>query len=368
MYPLKETMREFMTTFSLCGYESLLADKVKAELQKYTDDVVQDKIGNVIATFPGSNPAAPRVMLFAHMDTLGFIVRCIDDDGYIRFDRLGGIPEKILPALEMTVGAEDGVSFYKGVVGNKAHHVTPPEEKYVVNKIPELYIDIGCKSGDEVRALGIQVGCPICYTPTFRELQNGRVSGTAIDDKAGVAALCQVASMLKGLPHEATIYVVGTCWEEFNLRGAMMAARTAKCDLAISLDCAQCGDTPDLHGKDNVTMDNGPVMVLYDFHGRGTLNGYIAHKNLRDHALACAKRRGINLQRTASIGTVTDACYLQFEGEGIGMLELAWPTRYTHTPIETSSLADIAQLAELTCEMAVSIDANFPLGRFEDRT
>ena len=127
-----------------------------------------DRLGNLIATLEGSK-GAPSVMLFTHMDQLGFVVRKIEASGLVRVERLGGVPEKALPSQAVLFCVGEGRDV-PGVIANKSHHATTPEEKYRVLPYPELYIDAGFESADAVRAAGIDVGTPIVYQPRVLEL------------------------------------------------------------------------------------------------------------------------------------------------------------------------------------------------------
>lgn len=358
-----DVLKEFMLTPALSGYEKEMAHKLQDEFSKYTNEVVIDKLGNTIAKFPGSDPQAPTVMIYAHIDQLGFIIRKIDSNGYIWLERLGGIPEKVLPGLNVLVSTIDGKSI-PGVIGNKSHHVTPAEEKYKVDPLVSLYVDVGASSAAEVHSMGIEVGCPVTYKPYFQELAGTKVSGTAVDNRGGVATLVYIAGLLKNQQPKSTVYLVGTVWEEYNLRGAMIAARTCKPEIAIALDVVITGDTPDLKDKFEVFLGQGPVMMLYTFHGRGTLNGTIPHKGLTDLAVIAAKEKAIPLQRFAAVGILTDSSYVQLEGDGIAAVELGFPARYTHTPVEVCDVKDIERLGELVNAMVQRIDGSFNLHRF----
>ena len=152
------------------GYEKNAAKVFASEVSKYADDVKLDKMGSVIAKISGTDDSAPIVMAYAHMDQLGFIVRKITEDGYVQVDRMGGIPEKVLPALRLLIRTKNG-DFVPGVFGNKAHHATLPEEKYKVDLVTSLNIDVGLNSRKEVNEMGIDIGCPIVYEPSLIKLE-----------------------------------------------------------------------------------------------------------------------------------------------------------------------------------------------------
>lgn len=348
----------------LSGHESQVAGAMKDLFAPYADEVTGDRAGNVIAKFQGTDAQAPVVMVAAHMDSLGFIIRRIEDNGFLQFDRLGGIPEKVLPALRVSVGTVDG-GYVPGLIAVKAHHITPPEEKTKVDGFRSLYIDVGAKSKEEVLAAGIHVGCPVVYQPSFTQLMGDRVAATSLDDRAGCTALVGIAEALHQSRPQATTYLVASVWEEFNIRGAVLAARRIKPDICLYLDCGQDGSTPEMHNSfNNVAMDGGPTVCLYNFHSRGTLNGCIGHRGLYQLAMSCGEKLGLPVQETASLGWLTETAYLQMEGEYVACLDMGYPHRYAHSPTEVVSLSDLEKLAELVTSMVCSIDQTFQVARF----
>jgi putative aminopeptidase FrvX len=360
---LTDILREFMLTEALSGYEKKMAALLKAHLEQYADAVDIDRAGNVIAKFGGAKPQAPVVMVFAHMDQLGFIVRKIEENGLLQVDRLGGIDEKVLPALKVAVGNLAG-EYIPGVIGAKSHHAVSAEEKYKVDPLASLLIDIGARNKKQIVAAGIRVGCPVVYRPSFERLMDDRVCGTAIDNRGSCAALVALAQELKKAGPEATVYLVGSVWEEFSIRGAIFAARRVRPDFAICLDIALSGDTPDLKSRYDINMGAGPTVCLYNFHSRGTLNGTIAHNGLYKLALKASESSGIPLQEFASIGLLTDNAYVQLEGEYIACLDMGFPVRYAHSPIECCDIGDIHGLIGLVYRMLMDMPGEFSPNRY----
>ncbi len=342
---IKTLLREMCLIPALSGYEQKMAAYMQGHFEKLGYPVEQDALGNCIAKVEG-DPSLPTVMVFGHMDQLGFLVRSIEPEGFLRLERLGGIPEKVLPATDVQVQCRDG-SMVDGIIGMKAHHITPPEEKYHVEKYSSLFVDIGAKTREEVLALGIDVGQPVVYSPKFRELRNNLVSGTSIDNRVACAMVVEMAYRLKESPVKNTVYLVGTVQEEFNLRGGMVVAQNIKPDIAICIDIAIEGGTPDLKGFNHVFLGKGPAISLFNFHGRGTLNGTIAHPGMVKLLEESAAALNIGLQRYASVGILTDLSYVQFMGKGVKCIDLAIPCRYTHTPAETCCIQDVEQGCDL---------------------
>ena len=347
------------------GYEKECAYVFKDFMAPLVDEIEIDRMGNVIACVKGQDPSAPKIMAFAHLDTLGFIVRRIEPNGFIQVDRLGGIPEKVLPALRLKIRTTNG-DWITGVFGNKAHHATSADEKYKVDVVTSLFIDIGAQSEKEVQDLGIQIGCPVIYEPNFMELRNGNVCGTALDNRGGLAALIKAAEVLResGVRPVCDTYFVGTVWEEFNIRGAVFAARKVKADIAICLDVVLAGDTADLASRYENSLGNGPTVNFYNFHGRGTLNGTLAHEGLSKLAIETATRENIPFQRFASLGMLTDLAYVQMENQGIACLDMGFPARYTHTPVEVCNVYDIENLGLLLGKMISNIKSDFNVNRY----
>lgn len=359
----KQLLRDYMATPRVSGYEAAMAYRFRDDLTPYADEVRIDNVGNVIATFDGAQPGAPALMVFAHMDTIGYIVTCIDEDGFLRVDRMGGVPEKAIVSTAVRVGTENG-GYINGVVAAKAYHVQTPEEKAKADPLAKLFIDVGAASREEVRAAGVEVGCPVAYAPAFYELMNGRICGSYLDDASGLVTMLELAAHMKERRPQCTVHLVGTVWEEFNARGAMMAARSVHTDMALCLLGPGAGDTPDQKGTNNVALGGGPAVTLFNFHGKGTLNGCVAHKGLYEHLKHSAAKAGVALQRSAGRGALSDTAYLQLEGMGIPCLDLGCPDRYSHSPMECLSLADHEATGKLLCAFIDTLDAGFSTARY----
>lgn len=341
-----ELLAELATLPGLSGHEEPVSAFMRKRLRPFANELVTDRCGNVSATIRGTDPAAPSVMVFAHMDQLGFVVRNIEASGFLRLERLGGVPEKTLPGTYvLVVGASDNV--VHGVIGNKSHHVTPQDEKYEVTRYGDLYVDIGVSSRQEVLELGIDIGSPVVYRGQVQPLRNRRIAGTALDNRAGCAILIHLAELLASHRPAATTHLVATVQEEFNLRGALVAARTLKPDLAICLDIAIASDTPDLGDRYGIVLGGGPVLSLYNFHGRGTLNGTIPPKKLVALFTETASQNKLLVQKAAVTGILTDASYVQLANNGIPTLDLGFPLRYSHSPIEVCHLDDLDGMTQL---------------------
>lgn len=345
-----ERLERYCLTPAMAGFEDEMIKKLKADLAPYVDEIRVDVLGNVISTIKSAQPDAAEVMVFAHTDSLGMIVKKIEENGFIRIERVGGVPERILAASNVVLQAANG-KLVNGLIGFVSHHLTPPEDKYKVKPINECYVDIGAHNAKEVADAGVRVGTPVIYRPSFEKLLNNRVAATSIDDRAGCALLVELAAHFKENRPNVTLHLVGTVQEEFNLRGAMVAAQQIKPLAAISLDLVAASDTPDIKDGNGVALGKGPIVGTYTFHGRGTLNGLIPHPKLLALVDEAAVNLKINLQRHATMGLLTDASYVQLVGDGVACVDLAWPTRYTHSGVESCSIDDLDALRKLLIEI-----------------
>ena len=243
---------ELMLIPGLSGYEGRVRQRLAAALKALGIASRSDRLGNLIATLDGDE-TSPTVMLIAHMDQLGFVVRKIEANGLIRVERLGGVPEKALPSQAVLICVGEGRDV-PGVIANKSHHATTPDEKYRVLPYPELYIDAGFGSADDVLAAGIEVGTPVVYAPKVVPLAENRIAGTSVDDRAGCAVILEVARALAASRRRPTVHVVFSVQEEFNLRGALPAAQALAPEIAIQVDLILATDTPDMTARGDVRL------------------------------------------------------------------------------------------------------------------
>lgn len=358
---IRRDLVDLMLIPGLSGHEDRVRRHIARLLAHEEIASRSDRMGNLIATFDG-DPEAPSVMVFTHMDQLGFFVRRIEADGMVRVERMGGVPERALASQAVLLCVGDGRDV-PGIIANKSHHATAPEEKHLVLKTPEIRIDTGHGSKAAVEAAGVRIGTPVVYQPKVVELAEGRIAGTSVDDRAGCAVLVELARSLKARTGGPTVHLVFSVQEEFNLRGAMVAARGLKPDIAIQIDLMLACDTPDMADRGEMALGGGPGMSLYSFHGRGTLNGVIPHPAAVRLMEATAEAEGLALQRSAQVGVLTDLSYVQLLGEGVAAIDVGFPCRYTHSSLEMCDLADLEGLTRLLAGALCRIGPGFDLSR-----
>jgi putative aminopeptidase len=352
---------ELMLIPGLSGYEGRVRRRLAAEMAGLGLATTTDRLGNLIATSEG-DPNRPSVMLFAHMDQLGFVVRKIEAAGFLRLERLGGVPERALAAQELLICVGEGRDV-RAIVGNKSHHATSPEDKHRVVPYQEILIDAGFSSADDAAAAGVKIGSPVVYAPNAFVLTDDKIAGTSVDDRAGCAVVTEVARLLTPVRQRPTIHFVFSTQEEYNLRGAMPAAQALKPDIAIQLDLMLATDTPDMQARGDLSLGGGPGMSLYSFHCRGTLNGTIPHPALVSLFERAARSTDLPLQRSAQVGVLTDSSYVQLVHGGIAAIDLGFPCRYTHSALEVCDLSDLISLSSLLVAGLSSIEPGFSLNR-----
>jgi len=363
---LRQDLIDLMLIPGLSGHETRVAAAIRASLAAIGVPTRTDRLGNVVASFAGVTDAlgtaAPAVMVFAHMDQLGFVVRKIEADGLLRVERLGGLAERAMAAQAVLVCGRDGD--LPGVIMTKAHHATTPDEKYTVLTAPEIRIDTGHASKAALLAAGVGIGTPVVYAPRVVPLAGNRIAGTAVDDRAGCAVLLAMARALAGRGAAGpTVHLVWTVQEEFNLRGAVVAAQVLQPDIALQIDLMLATDTPDMADRGEMALGGGPGISLYSFHGRGTLNGVIPHPALVRLFEQTAAAEDIALQRSAQVGVLTDLSYVQTVGQGVASLDIGFPMRHSHSALECCDLADLASLARLILAALARIGPDFRLER-----
>lgn len=355
-----ELLRKLVEIPAPSGHEDRMIEFLRNYMARYADSVEVDKIGNVIGIVKGESKEAPRVMVSAHMDEIGLVIRRIDDDGFLRFERLGGVEPKTLFSREVQVITEE--KLIDGVIGVRAHHLAAYQKE--IEPIKDMYIDIGVRNKEEALKLGVRVGDPVVFKPNFKILNNAYVSSKAMDNRSNLLVLLELLKVFSDERPKATVYFTGTVLEEFNVRGSLPAAFKISPDVVFCLEIGVATDTPDLRGLgSDVRLGRGPVISLYSFHGRGTLGGLIPHPQLVKFVENIARREGIPYQRSIFFGGLSEASFLPVLREGIPAIDIGVPCRYTHSPNEMVAISDIEATINLMTRVLRNIDEKFKLKR-----
>ena len=356
MIEIKDLLKEMMLIPAPSGYETEMTDFLFEKIKNIADEAEVDKVGNLIAKIKGKNKEVKKIMISAHVDQLGLIVRRIDEAGYIQVERLGGVPERLLPGTAFIILTENGP--IEAVCGVKSHHITLAHEKYEVKSYLDMYLDIGAYSKKQAFEFGVEIGNPIVYKPSINILKNNRISGTTIDNRAACAIMLKLFEIFSINRPQNDIYIVGSVQEEFNLKGASIAARKIEPDISICLDGFIAADTPDSYARTDVYLGKGPVLSMYNFHGRSTLSGLIPNRELVRLIKKTARQKNIPLQLGALVGIATESSYINLENLGVKTVDLAFPFRYSHSAVETCDYSDLENLCRLIDEVIKNPEIN----------
>ena len=358
-----QTLKDLMLLPAMSGHEQRVAWYMRDYFIKLGFNPDIDVFGNVLCEVKGKNPNLPVLMIFSHMDSIGLVVKKIDDQGFIRIERLGGVPEKVLPGLAVQIETKDA-QMIDGYVCVKQKHITPPEELNKVEPFKELFIDIGATCKKEVEDLGIEIGNMVVYKPTCTKLLNNRVFGTSPDNRRGCTVVLGIAEELAKHQPEQTVWLVGSVQEEFSLQGAQMAAKHIHPKMAIGIDGGIAADGPKLSEIADTKLGGGPIMYKYNFHGRGTLNGTLAHPKMVKWMEEAASRCNVNIQKLAMVGALTDLSYVQYVDEGVGSVDMGIGGRNGHSPVESLCIDDMYDLIKLVCEFINGVKEPLDLRRW----
>lgn len=344
MTELKELLRKLAEAHGVSGYEGEIRNIIAVELNEYVDEIKIDRLGNLIATKRGKGKK-PSVMIAAHIDEIGFMVKHISDEGFIFFSTIGGWFEQTLLNQRVIVHAEKDRGGLYGVIGSKPAHVMKKEEREKVVKSEDMFIDVGARSKGEVEGMGISIGTPVTIDRHLVELANERTTCKAFDNRSGVAVMIEAVKRIGiDTEFEFEVYAVGTVQEEVGLKGARTAAYALSPDLAIATDVNVAGGHPGIEKKDTpIEVEKGPVITVSDASGRGIITPPSVLKWLKE----TAARYKIDYQLSVTDGGTTDATAIHLSKIGIPTGVVGVPTRYIHTPVELLSLRDLDKAAEL---------------------
>jgi len=348
---IKELLERLSNAHGISGYEGDVRDIIKKEIKPYVDEVKTDSFGNLIAIKKGKSPS---VMLAAHMDEIGLMAKYIDDDGFIRFARVGGWFDQTLLNQRVLLHTKKGIA--AGVIGSKPVHVMTEEEKKRPVEAKDMFIDVGASSKDEVAAMGIEVGTPVSLDRSLVTLAGDRVTGKSFDNRAGDVVLITALRRVAGMDLKPKVMAVFTVQEEVGLKGAKTSAFGLNPDVAVAIDTCIPGDHPGIKKDDSaIGIGQGPAITVIDAGGRGV----IASPKVLEWLRETAKDKGIPYQLEVVEGGTTDATAISLTREGIPSGVISVATRYIHTPVELLSLKDVENAAALVAEAIKSVSSYF---------
>jgi putative aminopeptidase FrvX len=323
---INENLETLSNACGVTGRENDVRDILIQLLKPYSDEVLVDKLENVIAVKKGK-PKSPKIMLAAHMDEVGLMVKTINKDGFIKFTKMGGIDDRILLAQKVSIYTKKGTCL--GVIGSKPPHIQKEEERKKIITYDDLFIDVGAESKEDASKIGIAIGDPITFDVKYTNLGNNVAIGKAFDDRVGCVTMVETLKLLKKT--DCTVFAVGTIQEEVGLRGAV----------------------PDVREFDaSAKMGKGPALTISD-------SGLITHPKVLRWLIGSAEETKIPFQLESGLLGSTDAARISITRQGIPCGTVSIPTRYIHSPLGMVHLKDIEASAKLTAAAIRRIPKHF---------
>jgi len=336
-------LKELVKAPSPSGFEEPVQEVVRREMKKFADEVKTDVHGNVIGI---KNPQGkPRLMLAAHCDEIGFMVKYIDEKGFISFSSIGGVDAHLTPGKRVQIHTWKGP--IPGVIGKKPIHILKEEERKKVVELSEQWVDIGVKNKKEAEKL-ISVGDPITFAGELERLQEELVVSRGFDDKVGTFIVCEVLKQISQKPLQVALFATSTVQEEVGLRGARTAAYAINPQIGIAIDVGVATDYPGVDKKKEGEILLGKGVVLH--------RGANINPKLGKILVEIARKEEIPYQLSGeSRATPTDANVIQLSRAGVATALVSVPLRYLHSPVEVLSLKDLESAVRLLSTFVLKI-------------
>lgn len=345
MSKYQQLLQELTDAHGVSGFEEEAVNVMKKHIVG-ADEITFDNLGSLIAKKAGTADR-PRIMIAGHIDEIGFIVKEITSDGYIKFLPLGGWWGHVALAQRVIVKTMKGD--VPGIIGSKPPHVLTDEERKKVLDFKDMFIDVGACQGFDVKSLGIRPGDPIVPDSKFQVMANPDLyMNKAFDNRFGAAAAVAAFNELAKMKHPNTVYAVGTVQEEVGLRGAGTAAHLVDPDVAFVADVSISGDSPDsqmTYGK----LGSGPSITVFD-------GSMIPNRRLRDLVVDTAEACKIPYHFAALDRGGTDGGRIHISRGGVPTLYVGAATRYIHSHTSILHKGDFENLVNLLIEVIKKLD------------
>lgn len=336
----KEFLMELLKIPSPSGQEQEIQKKWASYIKGYAGKIETDHAGNVIGII---NPDAEfKVLLAGHCDEIGFIVKRIDDKGFLYFSKVGWVSPKLAPGMKVEVlGYKKHIT---GVIGVNPEHFNESKDKI---EFEDLYIDCGATSKEEIEQY-VRFGDLVVYRREVEPLLNDRISGRGLDNKTGAFIVAEVLRNVAKKNPKIGLYCISTTSEEINTQGAFSAGAGIKPDMAIICDVTFATDHPGIdtnkHGE--VFLDKGPVLGI----------GPAINIKIIEMLERTAEKLNMKLQyELYTNSTGTDGDKIRYTGKGVPIALVSLPLRYMHSPVETASFKDIAEEIKLVSELIAGL-------------
>ena len=336
---------DFSSAFGPPGHENEVAELFRRRLDG-TCQFYQDRLGSTVAELPG---AGPRVMLAAHLDEVGLMIKAVTPEGYLRFVPLGTWWSQVLLSGMVRVRGRKGE--VRGVIGSKPPHFFKENEGRTLMPMEDMFIDVAAGSREEVAALGLGPGDPAVPDISPVQMASGAVlMGKALDDRVGILAISETARHLAGSGHPNALFAVGTVQEEIGGRGARTAAQMLKPDVCLVVEGTPADDSPGFAREmSQGVLGHGPQIRIFD-------PSMIANRPLVEMAIDAAVSAGLPYQIAVREGGGTDGGPIHVIETGVPTLVIGIPVRYAHSQAGMTSLSDLEQTIQLLTIMVEKLD------------
>jgi len=333
-----DSLQSLSDAFGVSGFEDEVRERIESLVSPYVDSVRTDTLGNLFATRTGKEGFT--VLLDAHMDEVGFMVKWIDEKGYLRFSPIGGWDTRIVPGHRVEILTRSGEKRY-GVIGTAPPHILTDEERRKPIPLEKMFIDVGAASRDEVAEMGIRIGDPLTIHYPFMKLSSGYVTGKAFDDRAGCAVMIETARRLADTDLDVNLVLAFVVGEEVGLRGARTAAYQIDPDLAIALEGTIGADMPGVPEESQpVRLGRGPAITVAD-------RSIIVSRRLVAALEKVAEEAAIPYQYKLPTYGATDAGAIHLTRGGVITGVVSVPCRFIHSPTSTMRLNDFENTVRL---------------------
>ena len=343
-----ETMlKELTEVTGISGFERDVARVIAGYLKPLTK-ISHDRLGSIVCKREGTS-LGPKIMLAAHMDEVGFLVKQITKEGFIKFIPVGGWWSHVILGQRVMVQTKKGSVV--GVVGSKPPHELEDDERKKVIDIKDMHIDVGAtRKFDIEKRLGVRVGDPIVPWSPFETMGNPRAYlAKAWDDRVGCAMMIDVIKRLAKVKHPNTVYAVGTVQEEVGLRGATTSASVVDPDVGFALEVSIAHDTPGFGTEEVEALGAGPAILVYD-------RTMIPNRNLFDLVLDVAGKKKIPYHLASIEKGGTDTGRIHMNRAGVPSLVIGVATRYIHSHIGIIDRSDYDNTVRLVTEVIKALD------------
>jgi putative aminopeptidase FrvX len=340
-------LKELTESDGVAGYEAETSKVIKRHFEPL-GEILEDKLGSLICR-KKSPVQQPKVILVGHMDEIGFMVKLITKEGFLRFTPLGGWWDQVLLGHRVRVKTNKGSIL--GVIGAKAPHLLSEEERKKVAEKKDMYIDIGATSQQEVEDAGVRVGDPIIPVSEFAVLPDTKTyMAKAFDDRVGCALVITVLQKLMKKKHPNAVFGVATVQEEVGTRGATTSVEVINPDVAIILETDIAGDVPGVKPEESaIKLGGGPTLLAYDAR-------MIPNLKLRDTVIDTAKKLNIPLQMSTVEGGATDGGPIHLHKVGVPTVVIGVPTRHIHSHNAVIRRDDFDHAATLVTALVQGLD------------